>query len=262
MDSNGITSALMRQLLEETRVRPFGEGFLVDTPLAYSDGDTVTIGVFPLGGGFRVTDRAEAIDRLGEAGVGLAKTNRTTELIDMLRRRAQLSPVDAHELEVADYVSQATLAAGILHVARVAQSIEHLRWTMKEPTPQPYRDVVIAEAQQIARRHHWNSRANARVHLRGGQERRFTATVNVGKRTGYVQALALSDRNAAVEHAYYMFSELDAEREAKLAVVDMRSATWPEADLSAIERTGTVVQFRRPDDLEQALVRLEAPALA
>lgn len=59
-----------------------------------------------------------------------------------------------------------------------------------------------------------------------------------------------------------MFHELDVDPAQKLAVVDMRSAVWPEADLSAIERSGTVVRFRRPADLERALEALEAPALA
>lgn len=262
MDTDGLTSALMRHLFEETRVIPFGNGFLVHTPLTYSDGDTVTIAVFPLGSGYRITDRAEAMDRLAEAGLALSASNRATELIDMLRRGAQLAPIEAHELEVANFVEEPQLAAGILHIARVAQSIEHLRWTIREPSPQPYRDVVITETAEIARRHHWRWRPSARVQLRNGQERRLTATVDVGHRTGYLQALALPDRNQAVEHVYFMFHELDVDPAQKLAVVDMRSAVWPEADLSAIERSGTVVRFRRPADLERALEALEAPALA
>lgn len=256
MDKHKIESALMRHLFETMPVRPYGDGFLVGTPLTYSDGDTVTVAVFPLNDAFKVTDRAEALDRLDEAGVAVGKQNRTGELIALLRRQARLAPINAHEAEIADLVTAEQIGPGVLRVAELAQRIEHLRWSLREAAPVPYRDVVISEATSLSKRHGWRVKPNAVVKLNEGQERRFTATVDVGHRRGFIQALSLTEKNTAVEHAYYMFSNLDADPKAKLAVFDTRRGPWPEAELSTIERQGTVVLYKQPRDLERALLAL------
>lgn len=262
MQKNQIESALMRHFFETTPVRPYGDGFLVSTPLTYSDGDTVVIAVMPLGGAFKVSDRAEAMDRLDEAGVLINKANRTSELIALLRTQAQLAPIDAHEAEIADLVEMEKLAEGVMHVAELAQRVEHLRWTLRETSPMAYRDVLISEATSISNRHSWKIKPNTTVRLTTGQERRFTASVDVGRRRGFIQALSIADRNTAVEHAYFLFSHLEAELDAKLAVFDMRGEPWPESELRSIESESTVVRYESAHDLERALSALEASPLA
>lgn len=262
MQKNQIESALMRHFFNTTPVRPYGDGFLVSTPLTYSDGDTVVVAVSPLGGAFKVSDRAEAMDRLDEAGVPLNKANRTNELITLLRTQAQLAPIDAHEAEIADLVDAESLAEGVMRIAELAQRIEHLRWTLRESSPMAYRDVLISEATSISSRHNWKIKPNTTVRLTSGQERRFTASVDVGSRRGFIQALSIADRNAAIEHAYFLFSHLDAELDSKLAVFDMRGTPWPESELRSLESESTVVRYESSRDLERALSALEAPALS
>ena len=41
--STSITSALLKRINDVTSTHPYGDGWLVDTPLTYSDGDTITL---------------------------------------------------------------------------------------------------------------------------------------------------------------------------------------------------------------------------
>lgn len=253
MDLSRLKTAMVSTLYDAVAVVPYGEGALVSTPFAYSDGDNVMVAIYPHGAGVRVTDREEAIDRLEDGGVDLEKNRRARAERLSLLRGAQFLGHGATEFEVSHVTDLDGAARAVLDVASVAQQIEQLRHLAREVPTRLYRDVVKDSALSVARKHHWGVKAAPEIKLRNGRRRHLTARVETDRAVAYVQALSTAE---AIASTFLTFSYFDVDKSTKLAVVDEREHSWRNEDLDPIADVGAVVRYREDRDLARALENL------
>jgi len=69
MDKRMVISALLSSINDEIVLHEYGDGFLADLPLTFSDGDSIRLLLEPMGAGVRVSDQASAYERLMMADV-------------------------------------------------------------------------------------------------------------------------------------------------------------------------------------------------
>ncbi|MCW1805271.1 hypothetical protein [Brachybacterium squillarum] len=255
MELQQLKTSLVSQLYDRVHVTTYGDGYLVATPFAYSDGDVVTVAVFPLGAGFRVTDREEAIDRLEDAGIDLERNARARQLRAGLTRDARLISLGSTEHELSHATESSGVAEAVLTIGALAQQVEQLRYLARELPPRLYRDVVRDDARSIANRHSWNVKMGAEIRLRSGSRRKLTARVEMNRSVAYVQALSTPEAIASTFLTFYAF---DVDPEQKLAVVDERAHAWPMGDLETLEEVSSLVHYQGERDLAVALENIDS----
>lgn len=250
MKMSSLKSTLVAEIYDRVATIQYGDGLLVETPFTYSDGDSVTVYVEPMGEGVRVTDREEAIDRLEDAGVELERSRRARAEWDGILQEAGLVGVGASEFEISHATDAGGAARAVFDVAETAQKVEQLRYLAREMPLVLYRDVVVDSTRAIADRHKWRVRRSSEVTLSTGARRKLTAIVQTTRSEAFVQALSTAD---AVASTFLTFSYLPAPKEARLAVIDERTAPWKKADLEPIGDVSTLVHYRTERDLAGAL---------
>ena len=146
-----VKSALLSAVNDWSTVIPLGEGgeVLVRTPWSYSDGDTVTVLAEPYGSGWRVSDRAEARDRLAMWGVD-ASSGKVAQATSAILEGADLVATGSHPSEVATFGAPDDLGAMLLLVAQAAARIEGLRWLARDVPAATFEGRLAARVEALA----------------------------------------------------------------------------------------------------------------
>lgn len=197
-------ATLLKAVNDLSSTIPYGDGWLVRTPLTYSDGDAVTVFVDPVNKGLRVTDRGEAIDRLSMWGVAGAAT-RARQGIVHVRHAHDLSPLGSTDEEMATFGNPADLGTMILDVAQASMRVEQLRWLALDHPTKKFEDRLSSRLESLASDHDWTIERRAGLPLPGDRTRQVTASVTGKRARAYVQAVGDSDRERAVANCYYIF---------------------------------------------------------
>lgn len=248
--ATNIRSSVLSEINDQLVTVEYGDGWLVQTPLTYSDGDTVSLFVEPFNGLFRVTDRAEAVDRLIDAHVdpdgGKAADGLTSA-------RARFTPLGSDRYEVATCVDQSRLGASIFDVAVAALRIEQLRWLARDLPVVTFEDKIVERVSRVARAHSWAFTTRPKVALRRGRRKRITAAVHGPQGDAWIQAVGGSDRNRAVESCFYTFANGSVPRERRVAAVAGAASSWDSGLIGDLEEVGRVAFFEVPHDLERVI---------
>lgn len=248
--ATNIKTSVLSEINDHLVTVEYGDGWLIQTPLSYSDGDTVSVFVEPLNGLFRISDRAEAVDRLIEAHVD-PDGGKAADGVHAAR--ALFSPVASDRYEVATCVEQGKLGESIFDVAAAALRIEQLRWLARDLPVVTYEDKLIDRVGAVARSHAWPFTRGPKVTLRRGRKKRITATVEGPRGETWIQAVAGNDRNAAAERCYYTFDRGQVPSDRRIAALAGTAATWDRALLDDLEEVGRVAFFDVPHSLEDVV---------
>ncbi|MEV1287741.1 hypothetical protein [Micromonospora sp. NPDC049679] len=260
MDSAATVGAILRTINDQTVVRPYGDGLLVDLPLTYGDGDVVRILVEPMGSGFRVSDRAVAATQLAMTGVNVG-AGRPAEAFAEAARSAGLSGVNAAPGELATFGVAEELGRMVLDVAQASMRTEQLRWLAVRQTLTRFPDRVVDRVKSWAQGSRHVQR-EAPLALRSGRKRQVTLRVSSHDRSAYIQAVSSRDRDQAAEHCYYIFDLSDVPKENRIAALDGARADWPTEIVSELAQVGDVEFFADPLSLERQLDKLVPPPRA
>jgi hypothetical protein len=262
VDAFSLTSDLLRVVNDETTVRDFGTGWLVRTPFSYSDGDVVTVFVEPYNTGVRVSDRAEAVDRLTMWGVD-PSTGKAQTAIERARQSAQLIPIASEATETATFGEPSQVGRMIFAVAETALRTEQLRWLARDVPVLSFDERLSNRVGVVARSHDWKYARRAPMDLVGGRSRRITAAVTGARGTAWVQAVGDADKERSTEHCFYLFDRSLAPQGSRIAALAGDPDGWSSALTSDLEHVGVVTFFEDPSGLEAELERIigSVPAL-
>lgn len=252
-------TALLGYVNDQTAIRPYGEGVLVDLPLTYSDGDVVRVHVEPVSSGYRVSDRAEAVDRLEQYGVN-AWTGRAATAIATTKLEANLNAINSAEQEIATFGDEAQVGAMIMAVAQTAVRVEQLRW-LASPRSRPYRERLYDRLHDASTRR-WKIERNPTVRLQSGRIRPVTLSVQGERGTAWVQALSKSDQDSSVSHCYYLFDRSNIPKDSRVAALDGRKEDWPAGVADDLAVVGAVEFFDEPLELERELERIAGKVMS
>jgi hypothetical protein len=251
--SSTVISALLGATNDGTTVHEYGDGFLVDLPLTYSDGDSVRLLIEPVGGGYRVSDQASAQERLLMADV-TTEHGRVAEAIAATIRAAGLVNIGGEADELAVFGSAEDLGRSIWAVGSAAMRIEQLRWLAVRRPPVKFAERVVERVTNAAREG-WKVRKNAPIRLTSGRERPVTVAVTQGTTAAYVQALSSSDFEKAAEHCHYLFSFAEDRHTGRVAALAGEPGSWPSAIVKELGSIADIEYFGRPGSLESAVER-------
>lgn len=253
-------SSLLGAVNDLSSVTPFGSGWLVDTPFTFSDGDVISLHVDPLGDGFRVTDRAEALDRLAMWGVSI-DSGRVAEAIKITRQAAGLVPIGTHSpYELATFGDARDLGSMILTVGQCAIRVEQLRWLARDRPSMKFDDRLGRRLEVISEQHRWRYRRRAEIPLPGDRTRRVTAVVEGARARAYVQAVSAADPEDAVGRCYYLFDRAEIAKDSKVAALAGTEQDWSEGLRSDLAAVSVVTFFEQPNSLEAELERITGAA--
>lgn len=241
-------------------VRPYRGGELVTTNLQYSDGDTIRIWVDPMNGAFRVTDRAEAVDRLEMWGVR-ASQGRAAEAIVTARASAFLNPYGAQAEELSTICTTDELGLTVLRVAAAALRVEQLRWLAKDQPMLKFDDRLANRLSNVASTRHWKMTRRAKISLDGGRTRQVTAAIEGESGTAWIQAVGNTDQDRAVANCYYLFDRSQAPKSHRIAALAGAATSWPNGLQHDLEQVGRVTFFEDALNLEHELEQITGPAL-
>lgn len=252
--------ALLGAVNDLTSATPYGSGWLLDTPFTFSDGDRVSVLIDPLGSGFRVTDRAEAIDRLVMWGVS-PDSKRANQAITATRQAAGLAPIGTEgKHQVATFGGAPELGAMVLAVAQCAVRIEQLRWLARDKPSMKFDDRLNERLLVVAHQHRWRYNRRAAIPLPGDRTRQVTAVVEGQRATAYVQAVSASDPEESVGRCYYLFDRAEVAKEQKVATLAGTPGDWSDGLRSDLEAVSVVTFFEEPNALERELERITGQA--
>ena len=255
-----LAASILHAVNDLTAVRAYGDGWLVDTPFTYSDGDAITVLVDPIGTGFRITDRAEALDRLSSWGVA-PDSARAAAGIQAARDAGQLSPVASHTSETATIAEEADLGAAILAVGQAALRVEQLRWLAQDRPAINFDDRLATRVEMLSESHKWTMTRRAQIRMRTGRVRRVTASVQGPAGTAYIQAVSDSDQERSVANCYYLFDRSIERRDRRVSALAGDPGSWPSGLREDLEAVSLVTFFAEPTDLEATLERITGTAL-
>lgn len=253
-----VAAELLKSFNDRTSTRPYGTGWLCTTPLTYSDGDAVRVLAEPLNEGFRVTDRAEAIDRLAVWGV--VDSARAVAGIQAARQAAHLQPLASHPSETATFGAPADLGQMILDVAIASMRIEQLRWLAQDRPTMTYDERLVERVRSLASTHNWRWDRRPEIRLASGRNRRITAAVTGTRATAYIQAVSDADRDRSVEKCYYLFDRATQPRDQKVAALAGAPSEWPGALADDLATVGVVTFFEDPSHIERVLEEITGSA--
>lgn len=247
-----LQASILNAVNDLVSVRPHRGGELVTTSLRFSDGDSIEIWVDRMSGSFRVTDRAEALDRLEMWGV---RTNqgKAAEAIVAARTAAALNPFGAVPEELSTICSPEELGVTVLAVAEAAMRVEQLRWLAHDRPALKFDDRLAGRLESLSLSRRWRMTRRAKISIEGGRERRITAAIEGPHGTAYVQAVSDADKERAAEHCYYLFDRSEASKSHQVAALAGASRSWPSGLQDDLERVGRVAFFDDPLGLEREL---------
>lgn len=258
MDATTAISAVLRAVNDDSAVHAYGDGFLIDLPLTYGDGDAVRVLVEPMGSGYRVSDRAAAAGLLTMAGVNLA-SGRASEAFAETARSAGLNGINAAPGEIATFGSAEDLGRLILTVAQASLRADQLRWLAPRQPGTRYVDRVTDRITGWAGRTRKVQR-DAPMPLESGRTRPVTLRVANDGAAAYVQAVSLRNPDQAAEHCYHIFGLSSVAREKRVAALDGSERDWPPAIVAELRTVSGVEFFDEPLSLEKQLDRVVPPA--
>lgn len=260
-----ITSAILNAVNDLTAARAYGDGWLVTTPLTYSDGDAITILVEPVNHGFRVTDRAEALDRLTAWGVA-HDSQRANAGVIAARNAAKLSPLGSHPTETATFVEESEVGHAVLSVAQAALRTEQLRWLAQDRPTSNFDERLANRVLTLAQSHDWQMRRRAEMTLRGGRTRRVTASVQGPRGTAYIQAVSDTDPDRSVQRCFYLFGRSVENKANKVSALAGDPSSWSRDFCDDLAEVSVLTFFEEATSLERELERITGdpvlPALA
>lgn len=252
---NKIVASLLGAVNDLTLVRAYGDGWLVSTPLTYSDGDTVRVYVEPYNEGFRVTDRAEATDRLSMWGV-VTDSGRARRGILAVRQAANLSPIGSDATETATVGDDRSLGHLVLGVAQAALRTEQLRWLARDLPAMKFDDRLSTRIEGLSRARHWNYVRRASMTLSHGRVKQVTAAVEGPEGKAYIQAVSNADVERSTINCFYLFDRSTELRDHKVAALAGDSGDWPDSLLGDLHEVSVVTFFADPHGLENELERI------
>ena len=250
-----VSSHLLRAVNDGTTITRYGEAWLCTTPFPYRDGDSVSVLVEELHDGYRVSDRAEALDRLVMWGVG-PDSQKASAAIKDARTAAQLHPIGSHPSETATFGSQDDIGRMVIDVALAAVRIEQLRWLAQDRPALTFDERLAQRLQSLAAAHRWTWDRRPEIKLRSGRARRITASVTGERGTAFIQAVSAADQDRAVEKCYYLFDRSSVERDHKMAALAGRRDDWPRDLAEDLAAVGVVTYFDEPHQIERELERI------
>ena len=251
-----IASSLLKAVNDLTGVRSYGDGWLVTTPLTYSDGDSVVVLVEPVNSGFRVTDRAEAFDRLIGWGVD-PESGKAAQGVKAARSGARLAPLGGSDpTETATFGDASDLGIAILAVAQSAARVEQLRWLARDLPTLSFDDRLTNRIVTASRSHGWKYVRRAPLPLAHGRTKRVTASVSGERGTAFVQAVSDADYERSTINCFYLFERSLEARTSLVAALAGEAERWPQSLRDDLSEVGTVVFFAEPHALEAELERI------
>ncbi|MGC5378747.1 hypothetical protein ACPXB1_09785 [Micromonospora sp. DT68] len=257
VDATTVIGAVLRAANDNTVAHPYGDGLLVDLPLAYGDGDGVRVLVEPMGTGFRVSDRATAATLLAMAGVNLF-AGRAAEAFAEITRGAGLNGVNAVPGELATFGTADDLGRLILAVAQASLRADQLRWLAPRQAGMRFVDRVADRVTVWAGRTRHLQR-DAPIPLGSGRTRSVTVRVANDGKAAYVQALSLRDPDQAAEHCYHVFGLSTIAKERRIAALAGTKRDWPAAIVTELQTVSDVEFFDEPLSLERQLDKVVPP---
>jgi hypothetical protein len=258
MEVATIVAAVLRAVNDNTTVRAYGDGVLVDLPLVYGDGDSVRILVEPMGSGFRVSDRAAATTLLTMAGVNIG-AGRPAEAFEAAALTNQLNQISAAPGELATFGDADNLGRLVLDVAQASMRVEQLRWLAVRQASARFPDRVTDRVRAWAQGGRKIQR-EAKVKLRSGRSRPVTLSVSNDHQAAYIQAVGSRDREQAAEHCYAVFGLSEVPQNARIAALDGSKEDWPKAIVEELASVSSVEFFADPLGLERHLDRVVPPS--
>jgi hypothetical protein len=256
MDMSAAVGAILRTVNDHTLVRPYGDGFLIDLPLTYNDGDSVRVLVEPMGVGFRVSDRAAAATLVSMAGVNL-NAPRPSEAFEDAVRNGNLSGLSSAPGELATFGTAEQLGKMILDVGQASLRVDQIRWLAVRQSPKRFTDQVTERVRSWAGNR--KVQREALVSLKSGRQRQVTLRVSDKDRAAYIQAVSSRDRDQAAEHCYYIFDLSEIPKANKIAALDGGRADWPAEIISELETVGGVEFFADARSLERRIDEVVPP---
>lgn len=254
--STSITSALLKRVNDVTSAHPYGEGWLIDTPLTYSDGDTVTLLLSPMGqGAYRVSDRADSLDRLVLAGLRL-DGRKARRAITSARRNAGLNQMASSDYELATICAEPDIGEAILRVAECAMRVEQLRWLAQERDEVQYADRLRERVSRLGLSRGWAVQERGALPLRGGRTRRVTAVISGPRAPIYVQAVSLRTAEVSVASCYYAFDRAEVPPPHRVSVLDGAPSDWDQGLADDLSTVSIVSFFDGGPPIESELARV------
>ena len=254
MNPHDISGAFVRSLIEHTSSTPYANGYLVDLPFSYLDGDTIRLFVEETATGVRITDRGDAIVNLNEVGLNEGSPALANDVAAFVRA-GKIDRINAGDYELSRISDATDIGRVLTEIAQTAIRIDSLRLRAKPEGKERF-------SQRLGRglREAFGKDATVTLHATmpqmGGKSRgrRVTAAVSREGRTAYVQAVSGNDTDTSVSKTFRAFSRSNVERNFRFSALEDSQEIWSPDDIHDLE-TVSIVTFN--SDYDELISRID-----
>lgn len=241
MKSTEIVASFTRCLVNQTRAFEYSDGWLIDLPYSYLDGDSVRLFIEPINSGFRITDRGDAI--LGLEDIGMStETGKTAEHIEWAVKASDLDLLGAEDYELSTTADESTLGCTIEQIARIALLIDSFRLEAKPQVEVKFFEKIGSQLRTL-----FGDKAQVRLRAslpqvgKGRRPRQVTASITRDNRTAYVQAIGMQKNpDGPVSRTHRTFKGAEAAKNLRFSALEGTPGMWEVDDLDYLSEVSTV----------------------
>lgn len=251
MNGELLRTTYLSTVGERLEVTETERGYVVWAPLFYSDGDGVTLSVYPSNNGWLVTDEASTLAHLADSGANVKAPSFAKAWADLAKVGEFVPGPDADSDCIQAWADDSSLGEALCDVAEAALRAEGLVYASdKRVGPRPFRYSVQDRLKFLTGSPRLRSRGltsgGGKMRLQSGREASFTDTL-VRENLTVVAIQALGGQNkdsraASHNNAYTMFSQASTDKENNLAVF-RQVKDWDIEMVREIEAVAEVVTF-------------------
>jgi hypothetical protein len=245
---------------DELKIEIFEDQLMVDMPFSFSDGDLVSLIVFPVGQGYKVTDGGDTALKLDLLGVDMTR-GAVADTWDTLTAGLAQKNFSPEGDEIAVVVGPTEVPRGLLEVALNCIRAEQAKIKAVPPRSAPFSEQVNSRIHTFIEAGHQNAiwEKNKAIRLSSGRQRQITGVFKKNEDDRMpllVQAVGgrnQQERNDPADRAFTIFSNVDRAREDKLVVAIGDRSSWDKGMIRELSDVAQTVFFNDQTELERVL---------
>jgi hypothetical protein len=251
MECDGIMASLRTHLEERYVCFPAGERFRITTPWKRPGGDIIDVYVRPQSDGtYVVSDLGESLGFLASMGFDPRGGSNSAFVLQHIPFRYNVEL--RAEGVLRKHVPEAELGDAIHSVTEASLAVSHMLYLSRASAPVTITDevanalvvteVVFEQNKQVVGESGHKFRVDFAIF---GQQQLAQAYVKT------LSAESPSGRLSAVNAAYRMWAEIQAQTGFSASIVDDRYSEWPSAEIIALGKFSTVFHWGADDEQQR-----------